>query len=45
MSGGIPRDLPRRIEGYGGGTLGKAYDPFLVEPMNTVRLVFLNWIF
>ncbi|MDG2224360.1 MAG: DUF1501 domain-containing protein, partial [Rubripirellula sp.] len=21
---GIPRDLPRRIEGYGGGTLGKA---------------------
>lgn len=28
---GIPRDLPRRIEGYGGGTLGKAYDPFLVR--------------
>ncbi|MFT5465751.1 MAG: hypothetical protein ACI8UO_000846 [Verrucomicrobiales bacterium] len=28
---GIPRDLPRRIEGYGGGTLGKAYDPFLVS--------------
>lgn len=28
---GIPRDLPRRIEGYGGGTLGKAYDPFLVH--------------
>ncbi len=27
---GIPRDLPRRIEGYGGGTLGKAHDPFLV---------------
>jgi len=28
---GIPRDLPRRIEGYGGGTLGAAYDPFLVQ--------------
>ena len=28
---GIPRDLPRRIEGYGGGTLGKAFDPFLVS--------------
>ena len=28
---GIPRDLPTRIEGYGGGTLGKAYDPFLVS--------------
>ena len=28
---GIPRDLPRKIEGYGGGTLGKAYDPFLVS--------------
>ncbi|MDG2468250.1 MAG: DUF1501 domain-containing protein [Pirellulaceae bacterium] len=28
---GIPRDLPRRIEGYGGWTLGKAYDPFLVS--------------
>lgn len=28
---GIPRDLPRRIAGYGGGTLGKAYDPFLVQ--------------
>ena len=28
---GIPRDLPRRIEGYGGGTLGKAHDPFLVS--------------
>ena len=28
---GIPRDLPRRIEGYGGGTLGKAHDPFLVQ--------------
>ena len=28
---GIPRDLPRRISGYGGGTLGVAYDPFLVQ--------------
>ena len=28
---GIPRDLPTRIEGYGGGTLGKAFDPFLVS--------------
>lgn len=28
---GIPRDLPRRIEGYGGGTLGKAFDPFMVS--------------
>ena len=27
---GIPRDLPRRIKGYGGGVLGPAYDPFLV---------------
>ena len=29
-----PRDSTgssRRIEGYGGGTLGKAYDPFLVS--------------
>lgn len=28
---GIPRDLPRRIRGYGGGTMGPAYDPFLVR--------------
>ena len=28
---GIPRDIPRRIEAYGGGTLGKAHDPFLVS--------------
>ena len=28
---GIPRDLPRRIEGYGGAALGKAHDPFLVS--------------
>ena len=28
---GIPRDLPRRIKGYGGGKLGNAHDPFLVN--------------
>lgn len=28
---GIPRDLPRRIKGYGGGQLGQLYDPFLVN--------------
>ncbi|QDU36352.1 hypothetical protein Mal4_06370 [Maioricimonas rarisocia] len=28
---GIPRDLPRRIKGYGGGRLGQRYDPFLVN--------------
>lgn len=28
---GIPRDAARIVEGYGGGTLGKAYDPFLVN--------------
>jgi len=32
---GIPRDLPTRISGYGGGTLGKAYDPFLVSASET----------
>ena len=32
---GIPRDLPTRIVGYGGGTLGKAYDPFLVSASET----------
>ena len=29
---GIPRDLPRRIKGYGGGTLGPAHDPLIVPP-------------
>ena len=28
---GIPRDLPRRIRGYGGGRIGQQYDPFLVN--------------
>jgi uncharacterized protein (DUF1501 family) len=28
---GVPRDAARHIEGYGGGTLGKTYDPFLVN--------------
>ena len=28
---GIPRDLPTRIKGYGGGRLGQQYDPFLVN--------------
>lgn len=28
---GIPRDLPQRIKGYGGGRLGRQYDPFLVN--------------
>ena len=28
---GIPRDSSRIIEGYGGGTLGKVYDPFQVK--------------
>ena len=28
---GIPRDLPGRIKGYGGGRLGQQYDPFLVD--------------
>ena len=28
---GIPQDSSRRIEGYGGGTLGTAFNPFLVN--------------
>lgn len=28
---GIPCDVVRIIEGYGGGTLGKTYDPFMVS--------------
>jgi hypothetical protein len=32
---GIPRDALRTIEGYGGGRLGKAYDPFQVKCAET----------
>jgi uncharacterized protein (DUF1501 family) len=28
---GIPRDVVRIVDGYGGGRLGKGYDPFLVD--------------
>lgn len=28
---GIPRDVVRIVDGYGGGTLGKTYDPFQVS--------------
>jgi len=35
---GIPRDLPRRIKGYGGGVLGPAYDPFLVFCSDTGKV-------
>lgn len=28
---GIPRDVVRKVEGYGGGTLGRTFDPFLVS--------------
>jgi len=28
---GVPRDVVRRVEGYGGGTLGKLHDPFMVS--------------
>lgn len=28
---GIPRDVVRKVEGYGGGKLGKSADPFLVS--------------
>lgn len=28
---GIPKDVVRKVEGYGGGTLGKTYDPFLIS--------------
>lgn len=27
---GVPKDVVRSVEGYGGGALGKAYDPFLI---------------
>lgn len=37
---GIPRDLPTRIKGYGGGRLGQQYDPFMVNCLSdgTVEL-------
>lgn len=28
---GIPRDVVRRMDGYGGGTLGRTFDPFMVS--------------
>ncbi|MEO8496069.1 MAG: DUF1501 domain-containing protein [Planctomycetota bacterium] len=28
---GVPRDVVRAIQGYGGGDWGKAYDPFMVD--------------
>ncbi len=28
---GIPRDVVRKLDGYGGGTLGKTFDPFMVS--------------
>jgi len=28
---GIPKDLVRKVEGYGGGRLGQSYDPFMVR--------------
>jgi len=28
---GIPRDIVRKVDGFGGGTLGKSYDPFLIN--------------
>lgn len=31
VGAGIPRDVVRIVDGYGGGTLGKAYDPFPVN--------------
>ena len=27
---GIPKDVVRIVEGYGGGTLGRGYDPFMI---------------
>jgi len=38
VGNGIPRDLPRRIAGYGGGTLGKSYDPFQVSCSETGKV-------
>lgn len=28
---GVPRDVVRAVQGYGGGDWGKAYDPFMVD--------------
>lgn len=28
---GVPRDVVRIVDGYGGGKMGKAYDPFLIS--------------
>lgn len=32
---GIPRDVVRKVEGYGGGTLGKTFDPFMISCSDT----------
>ncbi len=32
---GIPRDVVRKVDGYGGGTLGKLWDPFPVSCSDT----------
>jgi uncharacterized protein (DUF1501 family) len=34
VGNGIPRDVVRIVDGYGGGALGGAYDPFLVSCSN-----------
>jgi len=31
LSRGIPRDVAKFVDGYGGGDWGKAYDPFLIQ--------------
>lgn len=35
---GIPRDLPTRIKGYGGGVMGPVYDPFMVQCSDTGKV-------
>ena len=35
---GIPCDVVRKIDGYGGGTLTKAYDPFMVSCSDVGRV-------
>lgn len=32
---GVPRDVVRKVEGYGGGKLGKAWDPFQISCSDT----------